>query len=122
MGFFGNASEVDFSVVEAEITPILFPGERVEKAYMYIRDFFVFTDKRLVLVDKQGFSGVKVEYRSIPYRNISHFAVESAGVLDLNAEMKIWLLGNPVPVLHKKFNKTLNIYELQSVLARYVLR
>jgi hypothetical protein len=117
----GNASEIDVATVAAEFTQILGPGERTEKAYQLIRDTIVFTDKRLIYVDRQGLSGKKVEYQSIPYRNISRFSVETAGSLDLDAELKIWVGGNPSPI-GLKFNKKLNIFSVQSVLASYVLR
>jgi len=93
----------------------------VEHAYQLIRDYFVFTDKRFVLVDKQGITGSKVEYHSIPYRSITHFSIETAGTFDLDAELKIWISGAAAPI-QKQFNKKLSIYEVQSVLASYVLR
>jgi len=99
----------------------LAPSERIERTYKLIRDLFIFTNKRLILVDKQGITGKKVEYHSIPYRSITHFSIETAGHLDLEAELKIWISGNALP-LQKQFNKSLNIYELQSVLAEYVLK
>jgi hypothetical protein len=34
-------------------------------------------------------TGRKVEYHPIPYRSVSHFAVETAGTFDLDAELKI---------------------------------
>ena len=81
----------------------------------------MFTDKRFVLVDKQGMTGSKVEYHSIPYRSITHFSIETAGAFDLDAELKIWIAGKQLPV-QRQFNKRLSIYEAQSVLASYVLR
>ena len=120
-GLMGNASEIDIASVEAEFKQILAPAERTEKAYQLIRDTIVFTDKRLIYVDRQGISGKKVEYQSIPYRNIVRFSIETAGSLDLDAELKIWVSGNPAPI-QLKFNKKLNIYAVQSVLASYVLR
>ncbi len=119
-GLMGNASEIDPAHIEGEFNQILTPGERVERAYQLIRDLFVFTNKRLVLVDKQGMTGRKVEYHSLPYRSITHFSVETAGHFDLDAELKIWVSGSPVPI-QKQFNKNLNIYAVQSVLASYVL-
>jgi hypothetical protein len=120
-GMLGNASKIDAARIQEEFAQILAPGERVEHAYQLIRDYFVFTDKRFVLVDKQGFTGSKVEYHSIPYRSITHFSIETAGTFDLEAELKIWISGNPVP-LQKQFNRRLSIYEVQAVLASYVLR
>lgn len=120
-GLLGNASEVDAAKANAEFARILSPGEQVEKAYILIRDMFLFTNKRLVLMDKQGITGNKVEYHSIPYRSITHFSVETAGTFDMDAELKISISSNPVP-LQKTFNKKLDIYQVQSVLAGYVLR
>lgn len=120
-GMLGNAAKVDPAKIQTEFGQILGPGETVQHAYQLIRDYFVFTDKRLVLVDKQGFTGSKVAYHSIPYRSITHFTVETAGTFDLDAELKIWISGMPTPV-QKRFNRRLSVYEVQAVLAGYVLR
>jgi hypothetical protein len=120
-GILGNASEIDPAKVQKEFGQLLAPGEQVERAYQLIRDYFVFTARRLVLVDKQGLTGSKVEYHSIPYKSITHFSVETAGTFDLEAELKIWISGTPMPI-QKQFNKKLNVYELQAVLASYVLK
>jgi type VI protein secretion system component VasA len=120
-GMLGNASKVDNAEIQKEFSRILAPAEKVEHAYQLIRDYFVFTDKRFVLVDKQGLTGSKMEYHSIPYKSITHFSIETGGTFDLDAELKIWLSGTPVPIM-KKFNKKLSIYEVQAVLASYVLR
>lgn len=120
-GFMGNASEANSEEVQEEFETVLAPGERVEKAYRLVRDLFIFTNKRLILLNKQGITGKKVEYLSIPYKSITHFSIETAGSFDLDADLKIWISGADEP-LEKQFNKRLNIYEVQSVLAEYVLR
>jgi hypothetical protein len=120
-GLLGNASEVDASTLQTEFAQVLAPGERIEKAYQLIRDTFVFTDKRLIFVNRQGLTGKKVEYQSIPYRSITRFSVETAGSFELDAELKVWLTGSQAPI-QLQFNKRLSIYAVQSVLASYVLR
>jgi hypothetical protein len=120
-GMLGNASKIDPAKIQQEFAQILAPSERVEHAYQLIRDYFVFTDKRFVIVDKQGMTGKKVEYHSIPYRSITHFSIETAGSFDLDAELKIWVSGASAP-FQRQFNKKLSIYEVQAVLASYVLR
>ncbi|QIN77884.1 PH domain-containing protein [Rubrobacter marinus] len=119
-GLLGHASEIDVSKVGDDFRQVLAPGERVEKAYQLIRDLFVFTNKRLILVDRQGLTGKKVEYHSLPYKNVTHLSVETAGHLDLDAELKIWISGSPM-LVQEQFNRNPNIYEVQSVLAGYVL-
>ncbi|MBU5677615.1 PH domain-containing protein [Alkaliphilus sp. MSJ-5] len=120
-GIMGNASEVNIKDVNKEYANILAENETIEKSYKLIRDMFIFTNKRLILVDKQGMTGKKTEYHSIPYKSITHFNIETAGHFDLDAELKIWISGTSAPI-EKQFNKSLNIYELQSVLATYILR
>ena len=65
--------------------------------------------------------GLMEEYHSIPYKSITHFSIETGGTFDLDAELKIWLSGTALPI-QKRFNKKLSIYEVQAVLASYVLR
>ena len=120
-GLLGNASEVDAQKAGAEYARLLGAGEQIEKAYVLIRDMFLFTNKRLILVNKQGITGSKIEYHSIPYKTISHFAIETAGTFDMDAELKIFISGNPVPI-QKQFNKKLDIYQLQALLATYVMK
>ena len=120
-GLLGNASDADLGTVSKELELILADNERVERAFKLIRDLIVFTDKRLLLIDKQGITGKKVEYHSIPYRSVTHFSVETAGTFDLDAELKIWISSTAEPVA-KTFKKDKNIYDVQKALASYVLR
>jgi hypothetical protein len=117
----GNASEVDVGKLEDEFSRILADDEEIEKAYRVIRDLLVFTNRRLVLVDRQGLTGKKSEYHSLPYKSITHFSVETTGHFDMDAELKIWLTGNPTPI-QKNFRGDGNIYDVQKALATYVLR
>jgi hypothetical protein len=120
-GLMGNSSEVPAAKLQKEFASLLVPGEQVVKGYTLIRDVFMFTDKRLILVDKQGITGKKVEYQSIPYRSIVRFSVETAGSFDLDAELKIWISSTAEP-LARQFNKQVNVYEVQQLLASSVCR
>jgi len=125
MGIFnaimGNASEVSIEKISQEFQPILINGEHIEKAYKIVRDTFVFTNKRLILVDKQGLTGSKVDYQSIPYSSIKKFSKESAGLLDLDAELKIWVTGESLPI-KKQFGKDNNINEVYQILSQHILK
>ncbi|MFH9264522.1 MULTISPECIES: PH domain-containing protein [unclassified Streptomyces] len=121
MALFGNAHTIDPATAHKDYARLLGQGEQIHAAYLLIRDSILFTDRRLILVDKQGITGKKVEYRSVPYRSITQFAVETAGTFDLDAELSIWVSGNPVP-LQKTFTKGVDIYEVQAILAQFVSR
>ncbi|NTV88261.1 MAG: PH domain-containing protein, partial [Burkholderiaceae bacterium] len=45
----------------------------------------------------------------------------TGGTFDLDAELKIWISSTAEPI-QRQFNKRLSIYEVQAVLASYVLR
>ena len=123
MGFFsgllGNASTVDPASIAQQLEPILADGETVELAFQLLRDQFVFTGKRLMLIDKQGLTGHKVEYLSIPYKSITRFAIETAGHFDLDAEMKLWIGSDPTPIV-KELRGRENVSAIQKALATAV--
>ena len=120
MGLFdnllGNASKANLDDIRQDYAKLLANGENIQQAYEIFRDLFIFTDKLLILVDKQGITGKKTQYHSI-----RHFSIETAGHFDLDAELKIYVAGMDMPI-SKKFDKSLDIYQLQAILAEYVLR
>lgn len=121
-GLLGNASETDVKELEKELSSIIGSNERIELAYKLVRDLIVFTDLRLIFVDKQGLTGKKVEYMSVPYKSISRFSIETAGHFDLDAELKIWISGAELPAISKQFKKDNSIYDVQKALASYVAK
>jgi hypothetical protein len=125
MGIFsallGNAGAVDQESLLKDYGKLLIEGESIELGFKLIRDTFIFTSKRLILIEKQGITGSKIEYKSIIYKSISRFSVETAGTFDLEAELKIWVSSELNPSIVKQFNKSVNVYDVQNVLAFHVL-
>jgi hypothetical protein len=125
MGLFSgetkNTASKETRKFHTEFGQLLVDGEIIEAGFVVSRDTFLFTNKRLILVDIQGVSGRQIEYISIPYGNILKFSVQTGGSFDLNAELKLWI-GNETIPLEKKFNKDLSIYDVQKVLASHVLK
>ncbi len=125
MGLFsallGHAGVVHPEELSKEYANLLTEGEMIEVGFKLIRDVFIFTSKRLILVEKQGVTGKKVEYLSVSYKSISRFSIETAGHFDLEAELKIWISSEQTPSIRKTFNRQVNIYDLQKVLAQHVL-
>jgi len=125
MGLFSgeskNAGSMETKKYHSEYGQLLVDGEIIEAGFTVTRDTFLFTNKRLIIVEIQGISGKQIEYLSIPYNKITKFSVQTGGSFDLDAELKIWIGSDTIP-LEKKFNKDLSIYEVQKVLASHVLR
>ncbi|WP_343695500.1 PH domain-containing protein [Flavobacterium sp.] len=125
MGIFsalmGNAGTVSQEDLIKKYGQLLTDNEEIEMGFKLIRDTFIFTNKRLILVDVQGLTGSKTEYKSISYKSITRFSVETAGTFDLDAELKIWVSSEINPSIVKQFNKSVNVYDVQKVLAHHVL-
>jgi hypothetical protein len=119
---FGNASEMDANALQKEVDGVLVDGEQIQRGFRFTRDMFIFTDKRLILIDKQGMTGKKVEYHSIPYRAITHFSVETAGGgFDMDAELKIYVSSNSVPIT-RELKRGTDIAGVQKTLAQHILK
>ena len=120
-GIIGNASEIkDLESVERNLEHLLVDGENIKNAFKLVRDMYIFTNHRLILIDKQGVTGKKVDYHSIPYRSITHFAIETAGHFDLDSEMKIWISSSTNPII-KELKRGSEISGIQKALATGVL-
>jgi hypothetical protein len=107
--------------------PMLQADEHVGMAYKVGRDMLVFTTKRLLIVDVQGWSGKKVEWKSIPYTAIRAFAVQSAGSWDRDAEVFLytktyWINGGPGSVFQQDLRKgKSDIIAMQAYLAAQIM-
>lgn len=117
-GIMGSASEANRDKVEKQIESIVVDGETIEQAYQLIRDMIVLTNKRFIVIDKQGVTGRKTEYMSIPYRSIVRYSIESAGTFDLDSDLKLWLSGTKEP-LEFDFHKTSHVTEIVKTITRH---
>ncbi|MCI0765812.1 PH domain-containing protein [Bacillus sp. TL12] len=120
-GILGNASDTSVENVERDLEKIMLDDEQVEYAYKLIRDLIVFTNRRMILVDKQGVTGKKTEHHSIPYKSITQFSIETAGHFDLDAELKIWISGMHEPIT-KEFKGDDSILSVQKALVKYTTK
>jgi hypothetical protein len=112
----GHASDLTPEQARQELDGMLLDDEPVQVAFKVVRDLFVFTDRRLILVDRQGLTGRKVEYLIIPYRAITAYSIENAGTFDMESELKLWISGRPDPI-QKLLKSGANIRGIQAAIA-----
>lgn len=117
-GMLGISSEVDEQKVEEQLKKILAPDENVELAYQLVRDLTVLTDRRVILIDKQGVTGRRTEYMSIPYKSIVKFSVETAGHFDIDADVTLWLSSHLEPV-KLEFRRSGDVSEMMRIIASH---
>lgn len=124
MGLFnsilGNASQVNIDEIKAQFENVLVENENIEAAFSLFRDKMVFTNKRIIFLDKQNVTGSKKEYLSLPYHAVSVFSVESAGTFDADAEIKLWV--REIGQITKKVGKNTDTLQIQKILASYILK
>lgn len=124
MGLFnsilGNASQVNIDEIKAQFENVLVENENIEAAFSLFRDKMIFTNKRIIFLDKQNVTGSKKEYLSVPYHAVSVFSVESAGTFDADAEIKLWV--REIGQLTKKVGKNTDTLQIQKILASYILK
>lgn len=75
------------------VEPLLIEGESVISVYKSVRDFVVFTNKRVISANVQGVTGKKRDLTSMPYSRITVFSVETSGVFDIDSELELWFSG-----------------------------
>ena len=119
-GLAGHAT--DSSVEEAVQTygEMLVNGENILAAYKWARDEVVFTSLRIIYQDVQGITGKKKSFLSIPYSSIHKFSKESAGWLDLDAELRVWIRGEAEPIKWE-FRKDAAVNKIFSIISERVL-
>ena len=77
----------------SSIQPLMVPGEQIISEYTALRDYIIFTNKRIIAVNVQGVTGKKKVFTTLPYSKIQAFSIETAGVLDLDSELEIYFSG-----------------------------
>ena len=118
-GFFSRLKKVDNHVFEDMIAGILVEHEQIVGSYQSVRDGVVFTTKRIIAINVQGITGKKKDFTSIPYSKITTFSLETAGVLDLDAELEIYM--SAVGKVKFEFTGTTNVTEICKLISTYAL-
>jgi hypothetical protein len=104
--------------IPKEIENILIEGEKAEITYKTVRDVAVVTNKRIIIADRQGLTGKKVEIYTIPFKSIIMYSSENGGMLDFNAELELWTKAGNFKL---NLNKKVDIRKLDRIIGMYIL-
>ena len=111
--------QIDYSAVADQIDPLLIEDENGFIAYKGIRDYIVFTSKRIIAVNVQGITGKKKDYTSLPFAKVQAFSLETAGTFDLDAELELWFSG--LGSVKFEFKGKTDVAYLNKLVAQHVL-
>lgn len=111
-------SRTDENIAE-DTWPLFVEGELLVGVYKSLRDYVVFTSKRIISVNVKGITGKKKDFTSLPYSKIQSFSVETAGTLDLDCELQLWFSG--LGLVKFEFTGSSNILEIGQIIGNAVL-
>lgn len=117
---FVKMKQVNPSSVMSDIQSLLINGEQIIGAYKAMRDYCVFTDKRVISVNVQGMTGKKKDFTSLPYSKVTAYSVETAGVLDMDSELEMYFSG--LGKVKFEFTGQSNIVQIGQIISTYILR
>jgi hypothetical protein len=101
------------------VTPLLIPSEEIIGIYQAIRDFVVFTNKRVIPVNVQGLTGKKKDFTTLPYSKIQAFSIETAGTFDLDSELDLVFSG--LGRVRFEFTGNSDIVAIGKLISSYIL-
>jgi len=90
----GNFNEQNSVDATREYQDYLIDGEKITNAFKLIRDGLLFTDLRIIFIDKQGATGRKVSYKTIFLSTIIDVEMETAGSGLDDSELTVTYLKN----------------------------
>ena len=111
--------QIDPGSVMGDIQQILINGEQVIGAYKAMRDYCVFTNKRVIAVNVQGMTGKKKDFTSLPYSKVSAYSVETAGVLDLDSQLEMYFSG--LGKVKFEFTGQSNVFQICQIISNFIL-
>jgi len=109
-GLLGNLSEVSVSELKKEYGQYLMPDEEVQNGFKLVRDAYLITNERLIMIDHQGVTGKKTRVASIPLNSIVEVTMETAGTGFDDSELTVHYIASPY---HKANNVALASYKLE---------
>ena len=102
-----------------EIMDILIEGEEIKCAYKTVSDIAAVTNKRLIIAEKQGFTGKEIEIYSIPYKSIAMYATESEHCSkNCVTKLEIWTCAGSISL---KLEKGVDIRKLDKMIGEHIL-
>ena len=102
-----------------DILNILVGGEEIKCAYKTVSDIAAITNKRIIIAEKQGYTGKEIEIYSIPYKSIAMYATESEHCSEsCTTKLEIWTCAGNLTLT---LEKGVDIRKLDKMIAEHIL-
>lgn len=105
--------------IPREVFDLLIQGEEIVEYYSSLRDFVIFTNRRIIACNVQGMTGSKRDYTSLPYSKMQAFSIESSGTFDMDSELTVCFSG--LGEVRFDFTSNSDVRTINKLIATYVL-
>ncbi|OAB44425.1 PH domain-containing protein [Paenibacillus glacialis] len=109
-GLMGNYSEVTIPELKSQYGIYLMPEEEIHMGFKLVRDAFIITNERLILIDHQGVTGKKTRVASIHLSSIYEVTMETGGTGFDDCEVTLHYITSPY---HKSNNLQTALYKFE---------
>ena len=121
---FKNGSIIKLNVTNEtgpaqDVQPLLVKNETIIRTYKSVRDYVMFTNKRIIAVNVQGITGKKKDFTSLPYSRIQVFSIETIGHFDLDSELELYF--SSIGKIKFEFVGNCNIADIGKIIGTFVL-
>lgn len=116
-----NLKPINNSAVRDEVDGLLIEGEKILSAFQTMRDQLVFTNKRIISIDVQGFTGKRKSFSTMPYSKIQFFTIQTPGFLELIPDSELYLVFANGSEIKFEFKGQVDIGEIGRMISEYVL-
>jgi hypothetical protein len=101
------------------LTEHLIEGESVRSAFVSPTGAVLFTDRRIILIQREHLLEERVETGSWPYREVRHFSIQEGSGSDTFRQIRIWL-GESEQPLHLRAHAGTDLRPLQRLLVEKI--
>ena len=102
-----------------EINDLLIPNETIISTYHGVKDYVIFTTKRIIAVGAERVLTKKKEYTSLPSSKVQAFSVETAGGIDIDSELELYF--SSLGKVKFEFTRTSDIMEIGKIISQHIL-
>jgi hypothetical protein len=116
-----NLKPINVDEVRAEVNGLLVKDESIVMAFKTIRDQLVFTNRRIISIDVQGFTGKRKQFTTMPYSKIQYFSIQTPGFMEIIPDSELSVMFNNGYVATFEFKGNVDIGLIGRIISEYVL-
>ncbi len=116
-----NLKPIELSEVRNEVETFLIDGEEMICAFKTVRDQVVFTNKRIISIDVQGFTGKRKSFSTLPYSTIQFFTIQTQGFIEIFPDSELFIQYANGFTAAFEFKGNVDICKIGKIISQFVL-